>query len=64
MVGLYWRTILVMGLHPIAIGPLTRGLGWSAEQVEVFIVGVRKAYMEGAVHSHMPLHIICGQKPE
>jgi hypothetical protein len=64
MVGLYWRTILMMGVHPIAIGPMTRGLGWSAEQVEVWLVGVRKAYMDNWVHSHMPLNIICGQKPE
>lgn len=63
MVGLYWRTILIDGLLPIALGPLTRGLGWSKEQVEVWLIEVRKAYMEGWVHSHMPLHIICGQKP-
>jgi hypothetical protein len=64
MVGLYWRTILIDGLQPIAMGPFTRGLGWSKEQVDVYLVEVRKAYMEGWVHSHMPLHIICGQKPE
>ncbi|TVY90503.1 Secondary metabolism regulator, partial [Lachnellula willkommii] len=28
MVGLYWRTILIDGLQPIALGPMTRGLGW------------------------------------
>jgi hypothetical protein len=63
MVGLYWRTILIDGLQPIAVGPFTRGLGWTKEQVEVYLIEVRKAYMEGWVHSHMPLHIICGQKP-
>jgi len=64
LVGLYWRTILIDGLQPIALGPLTRGLKWTKEQVEVWLIEVRKAYMEGWVHSHMPLHIICGQKPE
>jgi len=63
MVGLYWRTILLDGAQPIALGPLTRGLGWSKEEVEVWLVGVRKAYLEGGVHSQMPLHIICAQKP-
>jgi hypothetical protein len=62
-VGLYWRTILADGLSPIALGPYTRGLKWSREQVDVWLVEVRKAYMDGWVHSHMPLHIICGQKP-
>ncbi len=64
MVGLYWRTILIGGMEPIALGPMTRGLGWSREQVAVWLVEVRKAYMEGWVHSHMPCYITCGQKPE
>jgi hypothetical protein len=63
-VGLYWRTILIDGLEPIALGPMTRGLKWKKEEVDVWLVEVRKAYMDGWVHSHMPLHIICGQKPE
>jgi hypothetical protein len=64
LVGLYWRTVLLDGVQPIALGPMTRGLGWTKDEVEVWLVGVRKAYMQGGIHSHMPLHIICGQKPE
>lgn len=64
MVGMYWREILLMGAEPIELGPLTRGLKWSREEVEVHLVAVRKAYMDAWVHSHMPLHIICAQKPE
>ena len=64
MVGLYWRTILIDGLEPIALGPMTRGLKWTKEEVDVWLVQVRNAYMDGWCHSHMPLHIICGQKPE
>jgi hypothetical protein len=63
MVGLYWREILLIGAEPIALGPLTRGLGWSKEQVEVWLVEVRKAYADREVHAHMPLFIIRGQKP-
>ena len=63
LVGLYWRTILMDGLEPIALGPMTRGLKWKREEVDVFLVEVRKAYMDSWVHSHMPLHIVCGQKP-
>jgi Methyltransferase domain len=63
-VGLYWSTILIDGLSPIALGPYTRGLGWSKEQVDIWLMTVRKAYLEsGGVHSHMPLYIVCGQKP-
>ncbi|KAI9732977.1 MAG: hypothetical protein M1818_007410 [Claussenomyces sp. TS43310] len=63
IVGLYWRTILMDGLQPIALGPLTRGLKWKKEQVDEWLVEVQKAYMDGWVHSHMPLHIIYGQRP-
>lgn len=63
-VGLYWRTILLDGLQAIAMGPLTRGLGWSRDEVEVFLIDVRRAYMDNAALMYMPLHILYAQKPE
>ena len=63
-VGLYWRTILTDGIQAIALGPLTRGCGWSREQVELFLIEVRKAYMDNSMLAYMPLHIVYGQKPE
>ena len=62
-VGLYWRTILIDGLDPIASGLMTRGLKWTKEEVDVWLMQARKAYGDSWVHSHMPLHIIFGQKP-
>jgi hypothetical protein len=62
-VGLYWRTILLDGISAIALGPLTRGCGWTREQVEAFLVDVRKAYHDNTMLAYMPLHIIYGQKP-
>ncbi|KAF2808335.1 S-adenosyl-L-methionine-dependent methyltransferase [Mytilinidion resinicola] len=62
-VGLYWRAVLVEGLEAIALGPMTKGLGWRKEEVEVFLVGVRKAYLEKGTHTWMPFHVIYGQKP-
>ncbi|PVH71597.1 hypothetical protein DL98DRAFT_434846, partial [Cadophora sp. DSE1049] len=64
VVGLYRRAILLDGAQSIALGPLTRGLKWSREQVEMRLMEVRKAYTDEWVHSHMPLYIIYGQKPE
>ncbi|KAK3298490.1 S-adenosyl-L-methionine-dependent methyltransferase [Chaetomium fimeti] len=63
-VGLYWRTILIDGIQAIALGPLTRGCGWSREQVELFLVEVRKGYHDNSLLAYMPLHIVYGQKPE
>jgi hypothetical protein len=63
-VGLYWRTILMDGIQAIALGPLTRGCRWTREQVELFLVEVRKAYFDNSCFLYMPLHIIYAQKPE
>lgn len=61
-VGLYWRTILLDGVQPIALGPLTRGLHWTREEVEVWLIGMRKGFYDPKLHGSMPLYIICGQK--
>ena len=62
-VGLYWRTVLLDGIQAIALAPLTRGCHWSKEEVEVFLVRVRKAYHDNSCLMYMPLHIVYGQKP-
>ncbi|KAF4418862.1 methyltransferase [Fusarium acutatum] len=62
-VGLYWRTILTDGLQAIALGPMSRGMGWSREQIEVFLVDVRRAYSDHTSLLYMPMHIVYGQKP-
>ncbi|KAH7316501.1 S-adenosyl-L-methionine-dependent methyltransferase [Stachybotrys elegans] len=62
-VGLYWRTILLDGLQAIALGPLTRGLKWSIEDVETFLMDVRRAYMDNSALMYMRLRLIYGQKP-
>ncbi|KAF5027262.1 hypothetical protein F66182_635 [Fusarium sp. NRRL 66182] len=62
-VGLYWRTILIDGLQAIALGPMTRGLGWDREEVEIFLINVRRAYSDNTALLYMPMHIVYGQKP-
>jgi hypothetical protein len=62
-VGMYWRATLMEGIEAIALGPMIRGLGWRKEEVEVFIAGVRKAYVDRETHAWMPFYIVYGQKP-
>ncbi|KAF2087635.1 S-adenosyl-L-methionine-dependent methyltransferase [Saccharata proteae CBS 121410] len=62
-VGLYWRAVLMEGLEAIALGPLTRGLGWRKEEIAVFLANVRKAYLDPNTHAWMPFYIVYGQKP-
>ncbi|KAI9729539.1 MAG: hypothetical protein M1834_006735 [Cirrosporium novae-zelandiae] len=61
--GMFWRAILLEGIQAIALGPLTRGLHWSREEVEVWLVQVRKAYTDTKTHSFMPFYVVYGQKP-
>ncbi|KAK1997562.1 methyltransferase domain-containing protein [Colletotrichum falcatum] len=62
-IGLYNRSMLVDALQAVAMAPLTRGLGWSAAEVEVFLIDVRKSLMDASVHSYLTFHVVCGQKP-
>jgi hypothetical protein len=63
MVGLFWRTIMLDGLDGITGITIGKGLGWSKEALEVFLVDVRKALMDKTVHAYCPLHIVTAQKP-
>lgn len=41
-----------------------RGLGWTQEEIEVFLVDVRKALLDKNVHAYNNFHVIVGKKPE
>ena len=62
-VGLYWRTILLDGLQAIALGPMMRGCGWTREEVELFLIDVRRGYHDNDCLAYMRLHVVYGQKP-
>lgn len=63
LIGLYLRTVLIDGLQAISLGPLTRGLKWTKEGVEVLLVDVRKCLMDSSQHMHYTFHSFYGQKP-
>lgn len=63
MIGLYLRSVIYDGLQGIALGPFTRGMKWTPNEVEVFLVDVRKSLMDYRTHSYLPFHVVYGQKP-
>jgi hypothetical protein len=63
-VGVYNRSIFADGFQGIAMRPCTQGLGWSAVDVELFLVGVRKSLFDTKQHIYVPFHIVTAQKPE
>jgi hypothetical protein len=62
-IGLYNRSMIMDGLQGISIKPLTKGLGWTPEEIEVFLVDVRKSLMDRSQHSYLTFHVCYGQKP-
>ena len=63
MLGMFWRTVIMDGLQGIAMGTLGRGLKWSNQEIELYLVRVRKALMDPSIHTYWPYHIITAQKP-
>ncbi|KAH6874928.1 methyltransferase domain-containing protein [Thelonectria olida] len=61
-IGRLVRDVLCVGLHGMAIGPLTRGLGWSPERVQLFLVQVREGLMDHSVHACIYFHCLSAQK--
>ncbi|KAK2008971.1 methyltransferase domain-containing protein [Colletotrichum eremochloae] len=62
-IGLYNRSMLIDALQAVSMAPLTRGLKWSAAEVEIFLIDVRKSLMDSSIHSYLTFHVVCGQKP-
>lgn len=63
-VGTYYQAIAMDGLQAISLRPICKGLGWSPQEVEVFLAGVRKHLMNTSIHTYQNLHIIYAQKAE
>ncbi|KAK2043154.1 S-adenosyl-L-methionine-dependent methyltransferase [Colletotrichum somersetense] len=62
-IGSYCKAVTYDGLYGITVGPLTRGLDWTAEEVEIFLIDVRKDLLNTSIHSYVFYHSIAGQKP-
>jgi hypothetical protein len=58
LVGMWAQQNLLDGVHAMSMALLTRGLGWSREQVELLLVGVRDDLRNRAVHSYIDLYAI------
>ncbi|KAK3347149.1 S-adenosyl-L-methionine-dependent methyltransferase [Lasiosphaeria hispida] len=60
--GLFLRTAVMDGLRGLSRRPLV-ALGWTQLQIEMFLVDVRKAVMDGKVHAYFGFHVVYGRKP-
>lgn len=62
-IGLMWRSRNLGVMADLGPGLLGRILGWSREEIEVYLVGVRKGMMDPRIHSYWNYHIVTAQKP-
>ncbi|KAK3950954.1 S-adenosyl-L-methionine-dependent methyltransferase [Pseudoneurospora amorphoporcata] len=60
--GLFWRTAVMDGLKGLCSRPF-QAIGLTPTQIEVFLVDVRKAVMDGSFHTYFPLTAVYGRKP-
>jgi len=63
-IGMWAHEASVSNLSGMSTALYTRGLGWSAEEVEVFLAGVRNDMKNLKIHSFWSIYVITGRKPE
>jgi len=52
------------GVSGFSMALFTRVLGWTPEQLEVFLVDVRKEMKDTRIHAYFPIYTIYAKKPE
>lgn len=57
-VGKYCGQTIWDGLEAVAMGPLTRGLGWSCAEVQLFLIDVRNALKDKGIHAYLTFHAV------
>ncbi|KAJ4207056.1 hypothetical protein FSOLCH5_008751 [Fusarium solani] len=51
-------------LEALTMAPFTRGLGWSREEVEVFLTDLRRDWNNPKIHAYWPICAVYARKPE
>ncbi|TVY35880.1 putative methyltransferase [Lachnellula subtilissima] len=61
--GLWTCENLVWGVGGLSMALLTRVCGWSVEEVEAYLVNVRKEIRDTRIHSYWNIRTVYGRKP-
>ncbi|KAK0702219.1 S-adenosyl-L-methionine-dependent methyltransferase [Lasiosphaeris hirsuta] len=62
-VGLWTHENINQGLQALSLMLFTNVLGWTAEEVELLLVQVRKDLKNRKIHAYWPVYTVYGQKP-
>ncbi|KAI6477839.1 hypothetical protein MCOR17_000330 [Pyricularia oryzae] len=63
-IGLYSQENIMQGLQALSLALFTRALHWTAEELEVFLVDVRRDLKNRNVHAYWRIVVTYGQRPE
>ncbi|KAK4121430.1 S-adenosyl-L-methionine-dependent methyltransferase [Parathielavia appendiculata] len=63
LIGAFEMENLLYGLSGMVTRLFSKALRWSPEEVEVFLVNVRKEIKNRNVHSYWPYYVVYGRKP-
>ncbi|KAM3088535.1 hypothetical protein ACMFMG_000172 [Clarireedia jacksonii] len=64
LLAVWMQQNLMDGIHAMTMRNLTTGLGWRPEEVEMFLVEVRKDAKNRRIHSYVDVVVFYGRKPE
>ncbi|KAG0645880.1 putative methyltransferase tdiE [Hyphodiscus hymeniophilus] len=62
--SVYFQKDLMDGLEGLSMKLFTNFLGWTKEQVQEFLVGVRKDLQDRSIHAYIEISVVYGKKPD
>jgi len=57
LLGKFWETCILDGLQGFGLAHFSRGLGWTKDEIEVYLVQVRRAISNRAVHAYQKMYV-------
>ncbi|KFY08924.1 hypothetical protein V492_05788 [Pseudogymnoascus sp. VKM F-4246] len=63
VLGAWEMENLLSNLEGMTMRVYQKALGWTAEEVSVFLVGVRKEIRDRSIHAYWPYYTVYGRKP-
>jgi len=62
--GRYWQEDMLRGLESLSMAVLTRGAGFTKEEVLELTAQVRKDIVNKNIHAYLPVVVVYGRLPE
>lgn len=61
--GMWTQENFVSGIEAMSLALFTRILGWTRDEVLIFVAHVRKDMRDQKIHAYWPIFVVYGRKP-